>query len=121
MMKNLFSVLLLTFIFSCTSQFLIAQQVAESVDANTSELTSIKDKLVKKYAWVKSHLNSKAARVKSVKEMETESGINFVLIESADKNVLYDAQGKVYCTDNSSLNCVEFYKLKEGKLNWGES
>ena len=120
-MKNviIFSITLLAFCFM--NQSLYAQQADMSKSETTAKPESDKDKLMKKYAWLKSHFKDKSNEVKSVKEVSSSGVSGFVLIEAGTDKILYDNDGKRYCTESPSLDCEAFYKLSPGDLSWTRS
>lgn len=119
-MKNILFNSVMLFAFCFVTQAASAQQVAELESKKETVVKTDKDKLLEKYNWLGNHLK-KMKNVKHVTEMQYEGSTDFVIIETSDSKVLYDADGQTYCTESKDLNCVQHYKLTPGVLRWSQS
>ena len=120
-MRNVIIFSIALFAFCIVTQPLSAQQADASQSEVAVKTDSDKDKLLKKYAWLKTHVKDKANKVLTIKEVLSSGASGFVLIETGVDKILYDKDGVRYCTESSSLNCEEFYKLTPGDLKWTRS
>lgn len=114
-MKKTFFISLFMMTLCFASQTTYAQDKAESVE------DPIRDQFVKTYAWTKAFFENTSEPVVAMKKMQTAEGHEYLLMESKASRTLYDISGKQYCTDNAKLDCIEFYKLKDGDLAWERS
>lgn len=119
-MKNVLLNALMILTLGCTVQLGYAQD-AVNLDETAVKEKSAKEQLIQKYEWVKAHLNNKTQPVHHLAEMRFERDVYFVMIETADGKVVYDNNGNRHCTDSPELNCINFYKLREGELSWSAS
>lgn len=119
-MKNVLFNSIVLFSLCLMAQSSTAQQV-EVLD-NQKEVVEKTDKakLLKKYTWLSTHLK-KMTKVKAIAEMRHKEHKDFVIIETTDSKIMYDSNGKTYCTESPELNCTEYYKLTPGKLKWRQS
>lgn len=122
-MKTLFTNVLMMLILCLASNVLPAQAVSVTEDKTEvkKKVPADKDALIKKYPWVKQHLEDKSNSPLQVSEMLSENSHYFVMIETEQNKVLYSIEGKAYCTNSASLDCDEFYKLSPGDLEWKKS
>lgn len=101
--------------------FCLCSQVVFGQDNTDSKEDPIKEQFVKAYSWTKPYFEDASKSIVSIKQMQTVEGHEYILVESEATKTLYDTSGKQYCADHAELNCVEFYKLNEGKLTWKKS
>lgn len=116
-MKNVLLNALMILILGCTVQLGYAQD-AVNLDEKTAEVESAKEQLIQKYEWVKAHLDNTDQPVQQITEMRYGRDVDFVSIETTQSTVIYDHKGNRHCSDTPGLNCIEFYKLREGELSW---
>jgi len=109
------------FISMLMLSFCLCTQVVFGQDNADSKEDPIKEQFVKAYSWIKPYFEDAAKSIISIKQMQTVEGHEYILVESEASKTLYDTSGKQYCADHAELNCVEFYKLSEGKLTWKKS
>jgi uncharacterized membrane-anchored protein YhcB (DUF1043 family) len=86
-----------------------------------NEMKTEKEEFIQKYSWTKSLFEKPTQDLLSISEFESEGGTKFIVVKSKESNVMYDADGKVYCTDNENLNCIDFYKFSPSTLNWSKA
>lgn len=109
-------------ILACCSftKFAFAQEASKKITEIT-ETEVAKEKLLEKYDWLKSHLETHEKEILQVQELIYAGSKEFVLIETKDKTIMYDGDGQRYCTESPELNCKEYYKLTSSNLKWSPS
>ena len=119
MIKTLFC-FLMVLTFCCMSENITAQSVTINEDIK-NEMKTEKKEIIQKYSWTKSLLEKPTEDLLSISEYESEGGTKFIVVKSMESNVMYDASGKAYCTDNENLDCIEFYKFSPTSLSWSKA
>lgn len=119
MTNNFITSFLILAFFSICQLGYSQETVKEAATETKAELD--KQELINSYSWMKTHFENTSNPVVSVKEMQAEGGANFIFVESKDSKIMFDSDGKRYCTDSKDFSCMEFYKLNEGSLSWARS
>ncbi len=81
---------------------------------------SDKDKLMDKYVWLDRKV-SQSKSVKAIKEMISNQGHTYLMMQKGDKVELYTERGNLYSTFSSEADCKKVCRLKEGNLKWTNS
>jgi|GEM_PF-3164997 len=73
--------------------------------------------LGKDFPWLLEKLNVKNCTDNVVSRFDSPA-ITFVAISQNNNDVLYNAEGDLYCTDRSNLDCLSTYNLNEPTTQW---
>ena len=121
-MKNLVCNSILMLMLCLVSSVASAQDamIMENEKMAAIETDNTKESLIKKYPWLKSHMDNKERSKVEVMEMTSENKTEFIVIKTDKDKVMYDKEGNKYCTFSSKLDCKEFYKLSPGNLEWSK-
>ncbi len=122
-MKNLICNSILMLVLCFASNVAIAQDamMMDNEKMEKAETDNTKESLLKKYPWVKSHMQNTALNQLEIMEMKSENNAEYIVIKTDKDKIMYDKDGNKYCTDSSTLDCKEFYKLSPGDLTWRRS
>ena len=95
----------------------------KSIDVDTKHEINIKDskenQLMYEYAWLSKHIDVANCSGQQVSVLKMKKGdTKFILIENEDNRVMYDVTGKLYCTDSTELDCMQFYELDSTGEIW---
>jgi len=113
--------LFLLFVLTFCTQFSYAQ-----VDGSASMVAEVEKsenevipQIFKDYSWLDNVINAKdCSGAKVMVQSKADSPHKFVIIEENGKRTMYNAEGKLYCTDSKELNCAEYYKLTNEVDTW---
>lgn len=106
---------LLTLIILLTS---IGYTTAQTQEKQESKEEKIPD-IFKEHKWLNKIVDYKDCEGYTVQNYTTEGGHHkYVVITTDEEKKMYTKEGKAYCTDHSSLNCIEFYKIEPNGDEW---
>ncbi len=84
----------------------------------TEEIEEEDDSMFTEFDWLSEHIDSTDCLLGSQILRYQQGTATYIQIVTEAETQLYGADGSLYCTDNSSLNCAEFYGLAEPTSSW---
>lgn len=119
-LKN-FTILLVAII--CGIGTLSAQELSQKATEKSalakSENKEQQNPIFEKYEWLAGIVDAKSCAGEKIEVYQSNNKKTYyAIIEKDNKRVMYDVDGKVYCTNSDKLKCEEFYELKKAKDTW---